>query len=244
MERSGSYIDSPEGLENKKATINPKNNDNSCFQYALTVTLNNQNIESNPQRISKIKPFIDQYSWKEIDVPSHSKGWKKFQQSYKTIALNILFVPHNTEKIRLAYKSKHNFERESQAIPLMITDGKKWHYLAVKSLSTLFRGKASNHNGDFYCLNCFHSYSTENKLKKHERVCNDHDYCHVEIPNEDTKIIKYNRGEKSLKALFVIYADFESLLEKMHSCQNNPEKSYAEKKTKHTPSGYSLFTNC
>ena len=71
LKRSGSYIDSLEWLKNKKATINPKNNDDSCFQYALTVALNHQNIVNNPQRISKIKPFIDQYNWKEIDFPSH-----------------------------------------------------------------------------------------------------------------------------------------------------------------------------
>ena len=64
------------------------------------------------------------------------------------------------------------------------------------------------------------------------------------MPNEDSKILKYNQGESSLKALFMIYAALQRLLKKMHSCQNNPEKSYTEKKTKHTPSGYSLFTNC
>ena len=96
----------------------------------------------------------------------------------------------------------------------MITDGKKWHYLAVKSLSALLRRIASNHKEDFYCLNCFHSYSTKNKLKTHERVCNDHDYCYVEMPNEDNKILKYNHGEKSLKVLDFIYADLECLLKK------------------------------
>ena len=45
LKRGGSYIDSPEWLKNKKATINPKNNDDNCFQYALTVALNHQNIE-------------------------------------------------------------------------------------------------------------------------------------------------------------------------------------------------------
>ena len=155
--KGSSYIDSPKWLKNKKATINPKNNDNNCFQYALTVALNYQNIKKVLQKISKFKPFIDQYNWKEIDFPSHSKDWKKFEQNNKTIALNILFVPHNTEKIRLAYKSKHNFKRENQVILLMITDGKKWHYLAVKSLPALLRGITSNHEGDFYCLNCFHS---------------------------------------------------------------------------------------
>ena len=68
------------------------------------------------------------------------------------------------------------------------------------------------------------------KLKKHERVCNDHDYCYVEIPNEDTKILKYNHREKSMKVPFIIYTDLECLNKKMHSYQNNLEKSYTEKK--------------
>ena len=97
-------------------------------------------------------------------------------------------------------------------------------------MSSLLRGITSNHNGDFYYLNCFHSYSTKNKLKKHEKVCYDHSYCYVEMSNKDNKILKYSHGEKSLKAQFMIYADLECLLEKNHSCQNNPEKSYTEKK--------------
>ena len=86
----GSYIDSPEWLKNKKATINPKNNDNKCFQYAQTVALNCEQIKKNPQRISNIKPFIDQYNWKEIDFPSHKKDRKNFELNNKSIALNIL----------------------------------------------------------------------------------------------------------------------------------------------------------
>ena len=72
----------------------------------------------------------------------------------------------------------------------MITDGKKWHYLAVKSLPALLKGITSNHNRDFYSLNCFHSFSTKNRLKKGKRVCNNNDYCHVKMPNEDNKILK------------------------------------------------------
>ena len=61
----------------------------------------------------------------EIDFPSDSKDWKKFEQNNKTIALNILFVPHSAKQIRHAHKSKHNFKCENQVILLMITDGKK-----------------------------------------------------------------------------------------------------------------------
>ena len=97
---------------------------------------------------------------------------------------------------------------------LMITNGKKWHCLAVRSLSALLRGITSSNNGDFYCLNCFHSYRAHNKLKKHERVCNNHDCCHVEMPKENEKVLKYNHGEKSLKGPPIIYPDLECLLKK------------------------------
>ena len=70
----------------------------------------------------------------------------------------------------------------------MITDGEKCNYLAVKSLSALFRGITGNNNGDFYCLDCFQSYTTENRFKNHKKVCENHDYCYVEIPEEDNKI--------------------------------------------------------
>ena len=102
----------------------------------------------------------------------------------------------------------------------------------MKSLSALLKGITSNHDGKFYCKK-----KQQKKFKKHERLCDDHDYCHVEMPDEDNKILKYNYVDKSLKDPFMVYADFDCLLEKMHSCQSNPEKSFAEKKNKHTPSG-------
>ena len=83
----------------------------------------------------------------------------------------------------------------------MITDSKKQHYLAVKK-----------YDGDFYCLSCFHSYSAKDNFIKHHNVCNDLDYCYLEMPNEDSKILKYNHGQKSMKVPFVTYADLESYL--------------------------------
>ena len=62
LKRRQSYIKSPEWLTNKKATINLQNNDDKCFHYAITVSLNYQNIRNNPEKISKMKPFINQYN--------------------------------------------------------------------------------------------------------------------------------------------------------------------------------------
>ena len=86
----GSYVDSPEWLKNKKATINPKNNDYKCFQYAVAVTFNHKQIKGNPKRISNIKHFISQYKWKEINFPSHKKRLNKVESNNKSIAPNFI----------------------------------------------------------------------------------------------------------------------------------------------------------
>ena len=97
----------------------------------------------------------------------------------------------------------------------MITNGEKWHYLTVKNLSGLLRGITSNHCGDFHCLNCFRSYRTKSKLELHKKICENHDYCKVEMPTK-----------------------------KMSTCMNNPNESYTTKINKRIPLGYSIFTSC
>ena len=103
----------------------------------------------------------------------------------------------------------------------------------MKSISALFRGITSNNNGYFYCLSCFHSYRTKERLKKHERLCSKNDYCHVKMLKEDNKILKHNHGEKSITDPFIVIVHLECILPKTSSCQNNPEKSSTERKAKH-----------
>ena len=148
------------------------------------------------------------------------------------------------KKIEIVYKSKHNLTIDNQILLLMIRNGENWHYLAVKSLSGLFTGDTSNHKQDYYCLNCFRSNRTNNKLDAHRKVCENHEYCHIEMPNKDNNKIKYNQGEKSIKLPFIIYADLECLLEIINTCYNNPEESSTTKINHHTPSGCSIFTHC
>ena len=121
-------------LRRKKEAIINGHND---FQNALDDASNYQNIERNPQRISKLKPYINKYNWEGIEFPAGPKDWKKFERNNKAIALNILFIPHNTETIRIAYRSEYSHKCKKQVILLMITDGSKCHYLAVTNLSAL-----------------------------------------------------------------------------------------------------------
>ena len=95
---------SSEWLRNKKESIT---NEDNCFQNSLNDPLDYQRITKNPQRISKLKPYINHYNWKNIEFPSNKEDWKKFEQNNKEIALNVLFVPHNKKEVEPAYTSKY-----------------------------------------------------------------------------------------------------------------------------------------
>ena len=120
----------------KEAIIN--NNNNNDFQNALGGALNYQTVEIHPERISKLKSYINKYNLERINFPAGSKEWKKFERSNTTIALNILYAK-STKKTNIVYKSKYNNKRKKQLILLMICDGKKYHYLAVTNLCALLQ---------------------------------------------------------------------------------------------------------
>ena len=120
----GSYINSPDWIKNKKTTINPINKkDNKCFQCVVTVVLNHEKIKNDPQRITKIQPFINKYKWEVINFPSEKDAWKKFEKNNVTIALNVLHAKKET--IYPAYVSKHDSNHEKQVFLSMISNGEE-----------------------------------------------------------------------------------------------------------------------
>ena len=174
FKRGGSYIDSPNWIKKKKATINPKNEDNKCFQYTATIAWNFEKSESHPEWFSNTIPFINKYNWQEINYPSKIDDWKRSEKNNYTIALNTLYSKE--KEICPAHISNHNSTRERQIILLMILNEEKegWYHLAVENLSALLRGLTSKHHGDFYCLNCFHYFRAENLslTKKYVKIKN------------------------------------------------------------------------
>ena len=173
----GSYIDSYDWIKQKKALINPINKkDNKCFQYAVTVVLNYKKIKKDPQKIIKIKPFINKYNLEVTNYPSEKDHWKKLDKNNVGIALNVL---KKRRKNISCYVSKRNSNDEKQVIVLLILNRDKglakskgrearsegwqqWPYLAAKKPSALLRGITLKHHGEFYFLNCYHSFQKTN----------------------------------------------------------------------------------
>ena len=98
-------------------------------------------------------------------------------------------------------------------------------------ISALLRGITSKHHGDFYCLNCLHSFASENKCEPHKKLWK----CNIVVPSEDTKILELKQHQKSDEVLFVIYANLEYLTENTDGCKNNPENSSTTKVGEHIP---------
>ena len=122
-----------------------------------------------------------------INFQSEKDDQKKFEKNNRRNALNALYAKKC--KIYTAYVSKYNSNREKQVILIMIPYGEGWHYLAVKK-EELLRGITSKCHGEYYFLNRFHSFATENKCKS-QKVCDNKDFCNVVMPSEDTKILKF-----------------------------------------------------
>ena len=93
-----------------------------------------------------------------------------------------------------------------------------------KKLSALLRGITLRNSGDFYCLNCLHSFRTKKKLESHKKACENKDFYNIIMHPEDT-ISEFHQYKNSNKVLFVIYPDVECLVEKTEECKNNPENS-------------------
>ena len=96
--------------------------------------------------------------------------------------------------------------------------------LIIQNGEGFLRGITSKDHGHF-CLNCAHSFATENKRKSHKKVCESKDFCNFATPVEDTKILEFHQYQKSDKAPFIVYAGLEFLKEKIDGCKNNPENS-------------------
>ena len=103
-------------LRGKKETISGDNN----FENALDDALNYETIEKNPQRTSKLNPYINKYNWKGKKFPAEPGESKIFERNSKAIALNVLYIPHNTKTISVAYRSEYNSKRRKQVTLLKI----------------------------------------------------------------------------------------------------------------------------
>ena len=234
----GSYIELPPALKNKKAIINMKNQDDKCFMWSVLRALNLK--DKNNERIDNdLKSKEDTLNMQGIQYPVSFRGIDRFESQNPKISITVLGYNKN-ERVNTLKVSKYT-GCEHDIVLLLIKDGKKSHYCLVKNLSALLASQINRHKGTSHiCLNCINGFKTEKSLIKHKEYCYNNECVNIMMPPPNT-FLKFDKFRFSERAPFVIYADFESFIKPMDSCDPDPNKSYTKKYQKHKPSGFSYY---
>lgn len=135
LTRGSSYIELPTWIFEKKAIINPKNEDEECFKWSVIAALHHEEIGAHTERISKLREFENRYNWQGIEFPTTIKSISKFEKNNPDIAVNVLYV--TKKSINNLRRSEYKITRSKQVNLLLIKDGKKTHYTCIKKISRL-----------------------------------------------------------------------------------------------------------
>ena len=236
---AGSYIELPQELKNKKAIINMKNQDNKCFMWSVLRALNPK--DKNAERIDNdLKSKVETLNMEGMQYPVSFRGIDRFEHLNPEISISVLGY-NKDDKVYPLKVSKYTGCKHDIVL-LLIKDGENSHYCLVKNISALFASQINNnHKGTrYYCLNCFNGFKSPDSLDKHKEYCYNNECVKISMPPPNT-FLRFKNFRYSEKAPFAIYADFESFIKPMLSCDPNPNRSYTKKYQKHKPSGFSYY---
>ena len=238
--RGETWIALPKELANKNAITNPKNEDNKCFLWCVLRALNPR--EKNSERIDKkLKEKENTLNMEGIEYPVSLKDIDKFERQNPSISITVLGYEG---KSVCSYRNSNNMNREHDVILILIEEEGVNHYCLVKNLSRLLSSQVSKHDGKkYFCKRCLNPFNTQKALDKHEEYCSNHEAVKINMPKKGT-MLKFKNYHKGEKVPFVIYADFESCIKSIHTCDLNPENSYTKQYQKHEPISFYYYIKC
>ena len=235
-----SYIPLPDKLAAKKAIINMKNEDDECFKWCVTRALNS--IEDHPERITKeLREQAKLLNWNGIEFPVavDENVIRRFERN-NNVSVNIF--GYDNENVYPLITNKNESEKVIDL--LLISNDTTKHYCWIKNFNKLCAARTeTGHHTMHYCKSCLTGYRELESLNKHKEYCSLHGVQRVEVPEAGTTRF-FKQYFKSMRAPFVVYADFESFIKPISSCQPNSAESYTNKYQKHTPSSFCYHIKC
>ena len=224
LTKGSSYLPLPDWLARKKAIVHPHNGDEECFKWSV-IAAENVGMKD-PQRVSNLRKFTDNYDWSGVEFPVSIKDIGKFE-TRNNVSVNILAVKGRDIYIHRKGRRMGPAGPGSRTNPmgqeinlLMVYEDGIRHYTAIKSLSRLLSGKNSNtKHKQHFCMNCLQGFTQESRRDQHRVYCEDNKSVRVEMPKQGSTI-EFKDGQNQFKVPFIMYADFESILEpKAHRAQ-------------------------
>ena len=236
LTRGSSYIPLSDWLAKKKAIINPKNSDMECFKWSVIAAMRWEEIDRDHPRITKLKRFEADFDWAGIKFPASFRDIKRFE-SRNEITINILAF--EDEKVYICRKGK---EYDQVANLMLITDQNRKHYVLTKSLKMLLSRQNSKHKeSQHFCINCLQGFREKKCRDEHLVYYRNNEGVKIEMPNRKP-IVKYSDGQYQFKVPFMMWADFELILEPIQGASNNPNVSSTRGVNVLMPSGWCIYS--
>ena len=230
--RGGTYMELPPLLKNKKAIINVKNKDNTCLRWALRAHLFPARTHSD--RPSSY-PTNDGLNFGGIDFPTPVSQIDRLERQNPGLAINVFGWDKNQVIV-------HSISEQAGNIPrinvMLTTQGGNTHYSYVKRLTALLYDQNHHNESKHFCERCLHGYTTKERLERHKPECKGllKTATRTEMMKEGENKMVFKNYYKQMKTPYVVYADFECVLEKIDGCERNPDKSFTVKTEHHVPS--------
>ena len=230
--------------------VNPHNDDEECFKWSV-ITVEKVGMKD-PQRVSNLRKFMDNYDWSGLEFSVSIKDIGKFQNR-NNISVSVLAVEGRDIYIHrkgrrimgpVGPRSRSNpMGREINL--LMVSEDGINHYTAIKSLSRLLKSSNTKHKcKQHFCINCLQGFTQESSRDQHQVYCKDNESVRVEMPKQGSSV-EFKDGQNQFKVPIIMYADFESILEPMGpqgSGSPNPNQPYTNEVNQHTPSGWCVYS--
>ena len=217
-----------------------QNKDNKCFLWSVLRVLNPK--ELNPQRIDKKSMDKENtLNMEGIEYPVSLNDINKFEKQNPAISITVLGYEG---KSVYPLRNSTNTDREHDIILMLIEEGGVKHYCLVKSIERLLSSQASNDKRKRYsCLRCLNPFWCQKALNKHKEYCNEYVAVKIQLPKKGT-MLEFKNYHRLEKVPFLVYADFESFIKPLDTCELNPEGSYTKQYQKHEPSSFCYFIKC
>ena len=237
LTRGSSYLPLPDWLARRKAIVNPNNDDEECFKWSVIAA--EKVGMKDPQRVSNLRKFTDNYDWSGSEFPVSIKDIGKFETN-NNISVNVLAVEGKD-----IYIHRKGRRRGREINLLMVSEDGINHYTAIKSLSRLLKSSNAKHKyKQHFCMNCLQGFTQESSRDQHQVYCEDNESVRVEMPKQGSAV-EFKDGQNQFKVPFIMYADFESILEPMGPVEQGsptPYQSYTNEVNQHMPSRWCVYS--
>ena len=231
------HFQTPAMIRNKHCVINVNNDDTKCFVYAVLAALKHHLIDNGQRhRSQKYDCYLDELKWDVDDMPMRLVNIPKFERMNPAVAVNIIkftppslnnYVPADEEGevfkhpcLDLVYRSKQSITAETKVVHLLLCENGEgqFHYMAVTSLDRLLNCRRSGLVGrrihNKICHSCLRMFRLQSTLDKHKPLCETLKVFGTIYTMPEKSHLEFDQWQKTIPPKFIVYADFESLLEK------------------------------